>query len=106
MPGHFGARVDIVGILRYQIYVLENETVEIVDLGGLGVADVEELGAIELAHRALLDHEYPIVQVLRLQKRVYVIHENGKLTVPVAIGQYNGDVEKGMAIERLPLTAR
>lgn len=106
MPGHFGARVDIVGILRYQVDVLENEAVEIVDLGSLGVADVEELGAIELAHRALLDHEYPIVQVLRLQKRVYVIHENGKLAVPVAIGQYNGHVEKGMAIEGLPLAAR
>lgn len=66
MPGHFGARIDIVRVLRYQVYVLENETVEIVDLGGFGIADVEELGAIELAHRALLDYKYPIVQVLRL----------------------------------------
>lgn len=64
MPRHFRARVDIVGVLRYQVYVLENEAVEIVDLGGFGVADVEQLGAIELAHRALLDYEYPIVQIL------------------------------------------
>lgn len=106
MPGHFGACIDIVGVLRYQVYILENEAVKIVDLGGLGVANVEELGAIELAHRALLDHEYPIVQVLRLQERVYVIHEDGKLTLPVAVGQYNGHVEERMAIERLPLAAR
>lgn len=106
MSGHFGARVDIVRILWYQVYVLENETVEIVDLGGFGVADVEEFGTIELAHRALLDYEYPIVQVLRLQERMYIIHENGKLSLPVAVGQYNGHVEKRMAIEGLPLAAR
>jgi len=64
MPGHFGARVDIVRILRYQVYVLENETVEIIDLGGFGIANVEEFGTIELAHWTLLDYEYPIVQVL------------------------------------------
>lgn len=106
MPGHFCARVDIVGILRYQVYVLENETVEIVDFSGLSVADVEELGSIELAHRALLDHEYSVVQILSLQERMYVIHEYGKLSLPIAVGQNNGHVEERMAIERLPLTAR
>lgn len=61
MPGHFGTCVDIVRILRYQIYILEDEAVKVVDLGGLRVANVEQFGTIELAHRALLDHEYPIV---------------------------------------------
>lgn len=105
MPWHFGARVDVVGILRYQIYVLENETVEIVDLGGLGVADVEKLGTIELAHRALLDDKYPIIQVLCLQERMNVVHEDGKLTLPIAVRQYNGHVEEWMAIKRFPLAA-
>lgn len=103
MSGHFGARVDIVGILRYQVYVLENETVEIIDLGGFSIADIEELGAIKLTHRALLDYKYPIVQILRLQKRMYIIHKYGKLTVPVAVRQYNRYVEQRMATERLPL---
>lgn len=105
MPGHLGARVDIVGILRYQVYVLEDETVKVIDLGGLGIADVEEFGAIEFLRRTLLDDKYPIVEVLHLQKRMYVIHKNGKLTLPVAIGQYDGHVEERMAVERLPLTA-
>lgn len=104
MPGHFSARVDVVRILWYQVYILENETMEIIDLSGFGVADIEELGTIEFAHRTLLDDEYPIIQILCLQERVYVIHENGKLTLPVAVGQYNGHVEKRMAIKRLPLT--
>lgn len=103
MPGHFSTRVDVVRILWYQVYILENETVEIIDLSGLGVADVEELGAIELAHRTLLDDKYPIIQILCLQERMYVIHKNGKLTLPIAVGQYNGHVEEWMAIKRFPL---
>jgi len=106
VSGHLGARVDIVGVLRYQVHVLENETVKVIDLGGLGVADVEELGAVELAHRTLLDDEYPIVQVLRLQERVNVIHEDGQLTLPVAVRQYDGNVEERVAVEGLPLATR
>lgn len=105
MPGHFSARVNIVGILRYQVYILEDEAMEIIDLGGLRIADVEELGTIKLAHRTLLNDEYSVVQVLRLQKRVYVIHEDGELILPVAIRQYDGHVEERMAIERFPLAA-
>lgn len=106
MSGHFSARIDIVEILRYQIYVLENETMKVIDFGGLRVTDVEELGAIKLAHRALLDDEYPIVQILRLQKRMYIIHENSKLTLPVAVWQYDGNVEERVTVERLPLATR
>lgn len=106
MPGRLGARVNIVRILRYQVDVLEDEAMEVVDLGSLRVTDVEELGAIELAHRALLDDEYPIVEILRLQERVYVVHENGELTLPVAVRQYDGDVEERMAAEGPPLAAR
>lgn len=106
MSGHLGARIDIVGILRYQVHVLENETMKVVDLGGLGVADVEELGAIKFTHRTLLDDEYPIVQVLRLQERMYVIHEDGKLALPVAVRQYDGNVEERVTVERLPLATR
>lgn len=106
MPGHLGARVDIVGILRYQVYILEDETMKVVDLRGLSVADVEEFCAIEFPHRALLNDEYPIFKILRLQKWMYVIHKNGKLTLPIAIGQYDGYVEERMAIEGLPLAAR
>lgn len=106
MSGHFGARVNIVGILRYQIYVLEDETVKVIDFGRLRVADVEELRAIKLAHRALLDDEYPIVQILRLQEGMYIIHEHGELTLPVAIGQYYGNIEERMTVEGFPLAAR
>lgn len=106
MSGHFGAGVDIVRVLRYQIYVLEDETVKVIDLGGLCVTDVEELGAIELAHRALLDNEYPIIQVLHLQKWMYVIHEDGQLTLPIAVGQYDGNVEERVTVEGLPLASR
>lgn len=106
MSRHFSARIDIVEILRYQVYVLENETVKVINFGSLRVADVKELGAIKLAHRALLDDKYPIVQILRLQKRVYIIHENNKLTLPIAVWQYDGNVEERMTVERLPLATR
>jgi len=103
MSGHLGARINIVRILWYQVYVLEDKAVEVVDLGSFCVANVEQLGTIELAHRALFDHEYPIIEILRLQKWMYVIHEDSKLTLSITVWQYDGHIEQRMAIEGFPL---
>jgi len=105
MSRHFSACVDVIRILWYQVNILENKTVEIIDLGGLGVTNIEKLSTIELAHWTLLDYKYPIIQILRLQEGMYIIHKNGKLTLSVAIGQYNSHIEEGMAIKWLPLAA-
>lgn len=93
MPRHFGACINIVGILRYEIDVLENETVKIVDLGSLCVTDVEQLSTIELPNGTLLDNKYPVIEILSLKERMNVVHEYCQLRLTIAIRQDNGNVE-------------
>lgn len=106
MSGQFSTCIDIVGILWYQIYILEDEAVKVIDLGSFGIANIEEFGAIEFTHWALLNDEYPIVKILCLQKRVYIVHEDSELALSVTIWQYDSHIEERMTIERLPLATR
>lgn len=93
MPGHFGACINIIRILRYEINVLKYETVKIIDFRCLCVTHVEQLGSIELPDGALLYDEYPVIEILSLQERMNVVHEYCQLRLTIAIRQDYGNVE-------------
>lgn len=105
MPRLNRASVQVSIVLRQQINVVKNKTVEVIDLQGLLITDIHERRPVERSFFLLLDDKYPVVQLLLPQERMHVLQEEEEMLAPAAERNDNGYLLQDLAEVRIPVAA-
>ena len=106
VPGLCGARVEVAIVLREEVHVVEDETLEVVLLERLRRAHVQQHGAVEGSVAPLLHDEDAVVHQLFLEEGVNVEEECPQVLFPVPVGDNDGHAVSGGAVGRLVAPAQ
>ena len=90
MPRLCGARVEIAVVLREEVHVVEDETLEVVLPERLGGAHVQQHGTVEGSVAPILNNEDTVVHQLFLEKGVNVDEECPQVLFPLSVGNNDG----------------
>jgi hypothetical protein len=101
-----GTRVQIPVVLRQQVDIVENETIEVATLEGLLEADVHQHSPVEGSVAVLLDDEDGVVQLLPPEERMHVLEEEQQVLAPTPERHNQGDALQHPAVVGDPVSSR